>query len=143
MQITKHFEFEAAHQLKKAGFDYGKCENVHGHSYKLQVHIFGLPGEDGMIMNFSKLKKIVKENIIDIVDHSYLNDSMKTICDKIGHPYDGITTCENMSIVFAYLIARLVAGTHTNIEKIGITLYEQSDSSCYHECSVYHFANGN
>ena len=140
MQITKFFEFEAAHQLVKEGFNYGKCENVHGHSYKMQVHLFGGPGSDGMIMNFSHLKKLVKENIIDVVDHSYLNETMDALNKKWEVTNYDITTCETMSMSFASIIVKLLKGKFTNVEKVGITLFEQSDSSCYCEQNIYHFA---
>ena len=67
VRITKQFTFETGHALY--GHD-GKCKNIHGHSYKLSVTIFGKPLGDsksskfGMIMDFSDLKKIVKEEIV-------------------------------------------------------------------------------
>ena len=73
VRITKQFTFETGHALY--GHD-GKCKNIHGHSYKLSVTIFGKPLEDsksskfGMIMDFSDLKKIVKEEIVNPLDHA-------------------------------------------------------------------------
>ena len=71
--ITKIFSFETGHALY--GYD-GKCRNVHGHSYKLYVTVIGSPIQDnsnvkfGMVIDFSDLKKIVKEEIVDIFDHA-------------------------------------------------------------------------
>ena len=73
IRITKEFTFETGHALY--GHD-GKCKNIHGHSYKLSVTVLGKPVLDsngpkfGMIMDFSDLKKIVKEEIVDRFDHS-------------------------------------------------------------------------
>ena len=73
IRITKQFTFETGHALY--GYD-GKCKNVHGHSYKLSVTIIGKPITDtsnvkfGMVIDFSDLKKIVKEEIVDIFDHA-------------------------------------------------------------------------
>ena len=73
IRITKKFNFETGHALY--GYD-GKCRNVHGHSYKLSVTVIGQPISDpsnvkfGMVIDFSDLKKIVKEEIVDIFDHA-------------------------------------------------------------------------
>ncbi len=73
IRITKQFNFETGHALY--GYD-GKCKNVHGHSYKLSVTVSGAPITDnshvkyGMVIDFSDLKKIVKEEIVDIFDHA-------------------------------------------------------------------------
>ena len=73
IRITKEFTFETGHALY--GHD-GKCKNIHGHSYKLSVTVLGKPVLDsnnpkfGMIMDFSDLKKIVKEEIVDRFDHA-------------------------------------------------------------------------
>ena len=73
IRITKQFTFETGHALY--GYD-GKCRNVHGHSYKLSVTVSGTPINDnsnvkyGMVIDFSDLKKIVKEEIVDQFDHA-------------------------------------------------------------------------
>ncbi|WP_435260917.1 6-pyruvoyl trahydropterin synthase family protein [Tenacibaculum sp. nBUS_03] len=73
IRITKQFSFETGHALY--GYD-GKCKNVHGHSYKLSVTVIGEPISDssnvkyGMVIDFGDLKKIVKEDIVDLFDHA-------------------------------------------------------------------------
>jgi len=73
IRITKLFSFETGHALY--GYD-GKCKNVHGHSYKLSVTVFGKPILDhtnvkfGMVIDFTDLKRIVKEEIVNIFDHA-------------------------------------------------------------------------
>ena len=73
IRITKQFSFETGHALY--GYD-GKCRNVHGHSYKLSVTVIGTPIDDtdnvkyGMVIDFGDLKKIVKEEIVDVFDHA-------------------------------------------------------------------------
>ncbi len=73
IRITKQFNFETGHALY--GYD-GKCKNVHGHSYKLSVTVIGSPILDttnvkfGMVIDFTDLKKIVKEEIVDNFDHA-------------------------------------------------------------------------
>ncbi|MCW8981243.1 MAG: 6-carboxytetrahydropterin synthase [Altibacter sp.] len=73
IRITKQFSFETGHALY--GYD-GKCRNVHGHSYRLSVTVIGTPISNsgnvkyGMVIDFSDLKKIVKEEIVDVFDHA-------------------------------------------------------------------------
>jgi len=73
IRITKLFSFETGHALY--GYD-GKCRNVHGHSYKLAVTVIGNPITDttnvkfGMVIDFTDLKKIVKEEIVNVFDHA-------------------------------------------------------------------------
>ena len=74
MLITKIFEFDAAHNL----INYkGKCENLHGHTYQLYVTLKGSPDENGLLIDFLDIKKVVTEKILDKLDHSNLNDTIE------------------------------------------------------------------
>ncbi|MBR5932571.1 MAG: 6-carboxytetrahydropterin synthase QueD [Treponema sp.] len=63
--------FAAAHFLR----DYhGKCENLHGHNYKVYVYLKGENlTEGGMLYDFAELKKDLK-SVLDVIDHTNLND---------------------------------------------------------------------
>lgn len=73
IRITKQFFFETGHALH--GYD-GKCKNVHGHSYQLDVTVIGKPisvdnhVKKGMVIDFGDLKAIVKNEIVDLFDHA-------------------------------------------------------------------------
>ncbi len=73
IRITKQFTFEMAHALY--GYD-GKCKNIHGHSYKLDVCVIGQPIKNandpkyGMVIDFGDLKQIVKTEVVDLMDHA-------------------------------------------------------------------------
>ena len=72
MLLIKKFTFDAAHNLV---IYKGKCENLHGHTYQLVVKLEGKPSRtDGMVLDFIELKKIVTENVLDVLDHAYIND---------------------------------------------------------------------
>jgi len=114
MYITKKFEFEAAHKLPDKEL-YGKCRNLHGHTYKLEVTISGEVQADGMVINFTDLKKAVKENIIDICDHRYLNDVFP----------DVITTAESLVHIFWTILSTKLPEA-VELEKL--VLYETSNS---------------
>lgn len=70
--ITRIFTFAAAHHLP---YHKGLCQYTHGHEWKLEVSVKApINKETGMVLDFSDLKKFVNENIIDILDHNYIND---------------------------------------------------------------------
>ena len=70
-EVRVEADFAAAHFLK----DYnGKCENLHGHNYKVFAHVRGNNlNEGGMLLDFSKLKAALRKTC-KILDHTNLND---------------------------------------------------------------------
>jgi 6-pyruvoyltetrahydropterin/6-carboxytetrahydropterin synthase len=112
IRITKKFVFEMAHAL----YNYdGLCRNIHGHSYILFVTVKGTPINDnshkknGMVMDFSDFKQIVKKHIVDVFDHSILlynleNTSLVAPNSELferSHIVDFQPTCENLIVYFA------------------------------------------
>ncbi len=94
--LSRDFFFDAAHRV----IDYkGKCENLHGHTYKLTVTITGDLKDDGMVIDFAILKKVVEEEILNNLDHQYLNNLFsnptteiiaKWIFDKLNEAFSKI-----------------------------------------------------
>ena len=74
MIITKIFTFDAAHCLS---WHQGKCKNLHGHTYKLEISIMGSLDNNGVVMDFGDLKNIVNKKIIKKYDHTYLNEEFE------------------------------------------------------------------
>ena len=78
ISIRTEFSFEAAHKLNLTYES--KCQNLHGHSYKCAVTITSAFAQNdvldanGMVIDFSELKKIIREQIENRLDHKYLND---------------------------------------------------------------------
>lgn len=111
IRVTKKFTFDMAHALY--GYD-GPCKNIHGHTYTLSVTLIGkvindnLNPKNGMVIDFTDFKKVVKDNVIDVFDHSLvlnlnsphaqLND-LNNNFEKINYvPYQ--PSCENLIIDF-------------------------------------------
>jgi 6-pyruvoyltetrahydropterin/6-carboxytetrahydropterin synthase len=137
IRITKQFSFETGHALY--GYD-GKCRNVHGHSYKLSVTVIGTPIQDsshvkyGMVIDFSDLKKIVKEDIVDFFDHATVfnkNTPHIELADELknrGHHVilvDYQPTSENMVLDFSEKIKKRLP---TSIELHSLKLQETETS---------------
>ena len=61
MLLCRDFKFDAAHNLIHY---HGKCERLHGHTYRLRVTLEGTPDSEGMICDFAELKRIVNDLVI-------------------------------------------------------------------------------
>ena len=137
IRITKQFSFETAHALH--GYD-GKCKNLHGHSYKLDVTVLGSPIDDpsnpkyGMVIDFGDLKKFVKEDIVDVFDHATVfnkntpHSELGKYVTELGHHIllvDYQPTTENMVIDFA---AKIKNRLPDHLELYSIKLRETESS---------------
>lgn len=101
--IVRKEHFNAAHKLLNPNWSYeknleefGVCsnENWHGHNYEIEVTVKGkINPETGMLINLKILSKILKDEILDKVDHKNLNLDVPFL--------EGIiTTTENVTIKF-------------------------------------------
>jgi len=107
--ITKIFRFEAAHHLPG---HQGKCARPHGHSYRLEVTISGpikdAPGESdhGMVMDFGDLSNIVKNSVIERLDHQDLNaiTELHTTAENLAHWIWDELTANGLSEALLYRI---------------------------------------
>ena len=69
--VTCTFTFEAAHRLP---WHSGKCRNLHGHSYRLDVTVAGPLDDNGVVIDFDRLREIVDHSVIASWDHRDLNE---------------------------------------------------------------------
>ncbi|MFN3404616.1 MAG: 6-pyruvoyl trahydropterin synthase family protein [Cytophagaceae bacterium] len=136
IRITKKFSFETAHALSH--YD-GWCRNIHGHSYVLFVTVGGHTlneknhPKEGMVLDFSILKKIVLEHIIQYFDHCLIiNNSisesalmqLKKMSERIiTVPFQ--PTCENLTIFIADTLNRELP---KEIKLMKVKLYETESS---------------
>jgi len=73
VEIFKEFTFEAAHRLPNVPPGH-KCARLHGHSYRLAVHVEGpVDGMAGWVCDFADLSKAMRP-VLDQLDHYYLNE---------------------------------------------------------------------
>lgn len=70
-RVTRSFTFEAAHQLP---WHPGKCRDLHGHSYRLEVTVEGPITDQGIVIDFADVRAVVERSVIRDLDHRYLND---------------------------------------------------------------------
>ena len=70
-RVTRSFSFEAAHELP---WHPGKCKRLHGHHYRFEVTVEGPVGDQGMVIDFDDVKRVVHAEIVERYDHRYLND---------------------------------------------------------------------
>jgi 6-pyruvoyltetrahydropterin/6-carboxytetrahydropterin synthase len=136
IRVTKEFSFEMAHALWN--YD-GPCRNVHGHSYKLFVTLSGIPVDDpqnpknGMVIDFTDLKSVVKKEIINVFDHvvtisgNYDTEKMKMFRSMFGNTVvvDYQPTCENLVADFA---ERIRKHFQDKVRLYSLKLYETATS---------------
>ncbi|HXI11931.1 MAG TPA: 6-carboxytetrahydropterin synthase [Thermoanaerobaculia bacterium] len=108
MIVTAKLDFSAAHRLNNPERDvqwnrdtYDKCDNPagHGHNYIIEVSVRGpMDPETGMVIDLKRLKDIVRQRVIDRVDHKHLNEDVDFLRGVIP-------TAENLAISFWKQIA--------------------------------------
>jgi len=86
LSVTARYEFEAAHRLEVPAHsdeanarDFGMCNRLHGHNYRLHISVAGsgnVPSEleRAMVMDFGDLDGIVEDRVLSKVEHQFLND---------------------------------------------------------------------
>jgi len=127
IEIVKKFSFDAAHFLP---YHEGKCQNTHGHTYLLEVGFRDEPGSTtGMVEDFGDIKKFVKEKIVDLLDHSLLNN---VTCQD--YPYYFPSLSPTAEAMVEWMVERIKGAqldspkTSPKAELSYIRLYETPDS---------------
>ena len=113
MFVLKEFEFDAAHYLPEYN---GKCEKLHGHTYKLVVKVEGTPDKEGMVIDFIRLKNIVKEEILSKLDHACRNDILKQ------------PSAENIAVWVWQRLEELLQGPNYKLYEVEV--WETKPSGC-------------
>jgi 6-pyruvoyltetrahydropterin/6-carboxytetrahydropterin synthase len=106
--ITRKLEFDAGHRIPDHK---SQCRNLHGHRYTLEITLVGAvieeegSSDNGMIMDFSDVKALAKEHLVDIWDHAFLvyakdnavRSFLATIPDHKTVVIEKIPTVENLA----------------------------------------------
>ena len=132
MLITRRLEFDAGHRIPDHR---SQCRHLHGHRYVIEITLSGAiidkagDAANGMVMDFSKVKDLAKQHLVDAWDHAFLAFSGdSTVVDFLnslpGHKtvvLDRVPTAENLArIAFDRLNAvyRDTYGNHLQLERI-------------------------
>ncbi len=128
MKIAKEFHWEMGHRLPE---HFGKCKNIHGHSYKMIVEIEGDVLESGMVMDYYDLKKIVNP-IVEELDHAFMvykeDKQIIKFLEEMNSKkiiVDFQSTVENICTFFLTKIKGAI--TRKNISKLKVRIYETHD----------------
>jgi 6-pyruvoyltetrahydropterin/6-carboxytetrahydropterin synthase len=114
LKILTHFA--AAHKLKMVA---QKCENLHGHNWKVEVCVAGETlDEAGVLMDFGDIKKYLAE-IMQKLDHKYLNE--------LDYFEGGQPTSENIAIFIAKELQASI--DHTSVKVSRVNVWE-SENAC-------------
>lgn len=110
MKLIRRYSFEAAHQLHDLP-DTHPCSRLHGHGYRIEVHVDGPVDHRGMVIEYAELDAIVDDALLAPYDHRFLNDFLDQ------------PTVENMAVD---IYDRLAAASPLIV---GIRLWETERSS--------------
>ncbi|MDH7604501.1 MAG: 6-carboxytetrahydropterin synthase [Melioribacter sp.] len=125
--VTRREVFSASHRIYNPNLSdeenfkiYGKCSNPngHGHNYTIEVTVIGEINKDtGYLIDLSQLKNIIRENVINKLDHKNLNLDVEFLKDKIP-------TAENILIgIWGQLVDKIPNG-----KLYSIKLYETENN---------------
>ncbi|GBG12953.1 6-pyruvoyltetrahydropterin/6-carboxytetrahydropterin synthase [Novimethylophilus kurashikiensis] len=140
MQITTRLEFDAGHRIPSHK---SQCRNLHGHRYVIEITLSGDiiqnegASEQGMVMDFSDVKAIARQQVVDKWDHAFLVykgdtavlDFLKTMPDHKTVVMNSVPTAENMAAeAFRILDASYkdTYGNHLRLERV--RLFETPNS---------------
>ena len=115
-EISVEHSFAAGHALR--GYK-GKCENVHGHNYKVQVMVTGPElNSIGLLMDFVELRGAIKA-LVERLDHRFLNDLS---------PFDQLNpSAENLAKYFADTLSSQVEQQGLRLSRV--TIWETDTTS--------------
>ncbi len=136
MQITRRLEFDAGHRIPD---HQSQCRHLHGHRYAVEITLSGnivlASGQsvNGMIMDFSEIKSLAKQHLVDAWDHAFLAyqgdapvvNFLATLSDHKTVLLDVVPTVENLAVIaFAKLrgVYLDTYGNHLRLEHL--RLYE-------------------
>ncbi len=140
MQITTRLEFDAGHRIPNHK---SQCRNLHGHRYALEITLSGdiitqeQTSENGMVMDFSDVKRIARESVADIWDHAFLVyekdkvvlDFLNTLPNHKTVIFPCVPTAENMAAEAFRILKNQyqdIFGNHLKLEQV--RLYETPNS---------------
>jgi len=127
MKIAKEFRWEMGHRLPN---HFGQCKNIHGHSYKMLVEFEGGLNEQGMVIDYYDIEKIVNP-IIEKLDHAFMvNKNDKVVLEFLEKMnskkviVDFQSTAENICLYLLNEIKKV--SLPQNVSEIKVRVYETS-----------------
>ncbi len=137
MKIAKEFNWEMGHRLPE---HFGKCKNIHGHSYKMLVEIEGDVLENGMVMDYYHLRDVI-DPLVEKMDHAFLvyKDDKNVIefLEKMNSKrviVDFQSTVENITRFFLNEIKK--TKMPENIHKVKVRVCETPDDYAEEEVTL-------
>jgi 6-pyruvoyltetrahydropterin/6-carboxytetrahydropterin synthase len=138
--ISRTFEWDMGHRVTNHD---SQCRNLHGHRYKMEVSIGGKlideagSSQEGMILDFGKLKSVVNDTVVDVLDHSFAYWDKDTIISNLAEAnkdlkFVKLATVPTVECLVEYIASLIKDELSKQLPEISLTeivLYETP--KCY------------
>ena len=136
LTITRKLEFDAGHRIPDHN---SQCRNLHGHRYVLEITLTGQvvdhdgQADNGMIMDFSDVKNLARENLVDVWDHAFLvyekDEKVRDFLDSLPNHktvvLNRVPTVENLARIAFDILKPVYRDRYsTGLSLTKIKLYE-------------------
>ena len=137
MKIAKEFRWEMGHRLPE---HFGKCKNIHGHSYKMIVELEGEVEESGMVMDYYDVKKMV-EPIVEKLDHAFMvykeDEEIISFLEKLKSKMVVVEFQSTVENICKYFLSEIKKFRFPqNVEKVSVRIYETADDYAEEEIKL-------
>ncbi len=136
MKIAKEFHWEMGHRLPE---HFGKCKNIHGHSYRMIVELDGELNDGGMIMDYYDLKKIVNP-IVDHLDHAFMvfekDEEIVRFLKSVKSKMIIVNFQSTVENICRYILTEIKKQSlPSNVQKVKVRIFESIDDYAEEETS--------
>jgi 6-pyruvoyltetrahydropterin/6-carboxytetrahydropterin synthase len=137
MKIAKEFHWEMGHRLPE---HFGKCKNIHGHSYRMIIELDGDLNDSGMIMDYYDLKKIVKP-VLEELDHAFMvyekDQKIVRFLESVKSKMIIVRFQSTVENICRYILSEIIKqNLPSNVKKLKVRIFESIDDYAEEETNL-------
>lgn len=137
MKIAKEFHWEMGHRLPA---HFGKCKNIHGHSYRMIIELEGDLNDSGMIMDYYDLKMIVKP-VLEELDHAFMvyekDQEIVRFLESVKSKMIVVEFQSTVENICRYILSEIIKqNLPSNVKKLKVRIFESIDDYAEEETNL-------